>query len=362
MATAQEIVGQMQLTVPRVTNLFSDTFSVTSLTRSGSTVTAVTSTPHGFSTGNYVNIFGAIAAYQVISLTQVNNIATGVTAPGQPHDLTDNFQPTIVVTGANEPEYNGNALPFIHQANRNTFTYQISGNPSSPATGSNILMSDGGGGGYNGRFLITVIDAVTFTYTITTTPYSPALGNISVGGNVRISASSTFEKASESYTRKNPNELWAFIVLGAYEVSKDRHILNDGSYLYTPGQSYRQLMFQKMHIYVFVPATFEIAGRIARDQMEEVTFAFLRALIRYAPTNLLTDKTQYGITFLGHDIFFYNDAYLVEQFNFELPNWITYDDGVDPDPNHAYRDTYQYFNNSPQEVISTHVDQDDEPE
>jgi hypothetical protein len=68
-------------------------FLVTSITRSGGTATVTTSSPHGYSTGNEVEIRGA-------TQTEYNVIAT------------------ITVTGAS------------------TFTYAVSGTPASPATGT----------------------------------------------------------------------------------------------------------------------------------------------------------------------------------------------------------------------------------
>jgi hypothetical protein len=77
-----------------------DTLSVTSITRLGSTATATTSVPHGFTTGM-----------------------------------------TVSMAGASQSAYNGNKT--ITVTGPNTFTYTVSGTPSSPAGGSNKTVSVG---------------------------------------------------------------------------------------------------------------------------------------------------------------------------------------------------------------------------
>jgi hypothetical protein len=72
--------------------------SVTSITRSSTTAT-VTATAHGFTTGDQVNI-----------------------------------------RGANEPDYNGDFIVTVTDAN--TFTYTVSGSPATPATGT-IIANNG---------------------------------------------------------------------------------------------------------------------------------------------------------------------------------------------------------------------------
>jgi hypothetical protein len=77
MPKAYDIITQLKSTLPLYTNYFSDEFSVTSLTRSGTTVTAVTSTPHNLQTDYYVRIIDAITPFTLQSLTRSGNTATG---------------------------------------------------------------------------------------------------------------------------------------------------------------------------------------------------------------------------------------------------------------------------------------------
>ena len=97
----QNIVNQLQNAVPLQTDLFTTTVNVSSLTRAGSTITAVTATEHNLSTGYVVNIVGAKDPYPVADLTFNSDTGqvTGITSIA--HDLTVGFEQTFDITGAN---------------------------------------------------------------------------------------------------------------------------------------------------------------------------------------------------------------------------------------------------------------------
>jgi hypothetical protein len=358
MAKASEIISRLVDIAPKLTNLFSDSLAITSLTRSGAVVTAVTASAHGLVTGKYVNIVGAQAPVQVASITRVGDIATAITS--QPHDLTEGWQSTIKITGADQVEYNGDALPLLTVPNRTKFTYQVSGTPATPATGTNILLFDGADRGYNGRKQITVVDSTTFTYPITTTPLSPAIGSPVVKFNIRISGAATINRAIEAYTAQQSQKLWAYVVLGDTSVSKDRRIYNDANSSFTKGVEFRQREIQKISVYVITPSTDEIAGRAARDLMEDLRLVFYKAILRFRPASGLTDQTDFLIAFNGHGLVNYEGAYYIHQFEFETISDITAPDTAETETV-AFRDIDFTLANSPDELITTGVNLDDEP-
>lgn len=365
MAKASEIISRLVNIVPTLTDIFSDSLSITSLTNAGGLVTAVTATPHGLTTGNIVNITGAQAPVVITTLTSANGVATATTAT--PHDLTrapdEPFTPTIKVTGANQSEYNGIALETINIQNRLNFTYEITGNPVSPATGDLILLFDGRERGYNGRKTITVVNATTFTYPITTTPISPAIGTITVHKNVRISGSVSIERAVEAYSKQietTVKKLWAFVVLGDTSVNKDRMVYSNAVANVTPGSEYRQREIQAIKVYVVTPCTDQIAARAARDLMEDVKSIFYKCLLRFVPANGLVDTSQFGIAFAGNKIFAYEPPFYVHEFEFEIICDITEGDVLVPE-NVAFRDVDFTITNSPDELITNQVDLDESP-
>jgi len=165
---ASEVIQRLQRELPKITNLFSTQFSITSLTRSGSTVTAVTATDHNLVDDQEVLITGARELNPITSLTFSDGVVSAVTL--NPHDLTvpssqqlkeDNLFGfnKAVVDGAVETEYNG-VFTVSASINRKNFSYLITGTPTTPATGTIVLEQDFG---YNGRFSVTVINLTTFT-------------------------------------------------------------------------------------------------------------------------------------------------------------------------------------------------------
>jgi hypothetical protein len=356
---AANLVQQLQSTLPLYTSLFSDIFSISSLTRSGTTVTAVTTMPHGLITGATIVISGALTPITITSLTQSAGVATALTSSA--HDFTDNYTTTVNIFGANQPEYNG-IHNFIHQENRKTFTYEITGNPVSPATGTNIYVLENLKHGYNGAHVITRIDDVTFTYQITSTPASPALGTIILSSANRISATVSVERAKESYTPQTFNKLWLFIVLGSSSASKDRFVLTDNTAVVTAGQDYRQRIIDNISLYVFANSENETSGAVVRDLMQDLLNPILKSVLRYHFPSGFNDQTNFGITFAGHDIYEYNYPYYIHQYIFEDTFDITYPDTLNTDDSVAFRDIELNFLNKMNVVIAdTNVDLDDVP-
>ena len=123
---------------------------------------------------------------------------------------------------------------------------------------------------------------------------SPALGTITVKAGARISGGVNIEKIRESYTAKNTNKLWAFVILGDPTISKNRHVESDATDTQGSGDDFRQRMITPFGVFVFVPATSEIAGMQARDQMEDVRPFLYKSLLRVKFDTELQSETEYG--------------------------------------------------------------------
>lgn len=331
---AKQIVNQLRAVLPKYTDKFTDKINISSLTFSGGTVTAITSSVHGLSTGNIVNIVGALAPNTITSLTQTDNIATAITQNA--HDLTEGYQQTINISGANQSEYNGDKT-LLSVIDRNTFTFQVTGNPTSPATGT-ILLNEDKINEYNGRFQITVIDTTTFTYTIRGAPGSPASGTIVVKTKARITGAATIERAIEAYTKQNIDDYYIFVVLGALNANRDRYINVDATYRFTKDEEYRQTLIQSFSIFMIVPSKNQIAGRRARDEIEDIRWSLYKSIVGAKLDSGGSEGIRSGITIINDDIFDYNGAIYIHQFVFEITFDITNDDIISPSDNVAFRD------------------------
>lgn len=362
---AEDVIKQLRSRLPRFTNYFSDEFQIISLTRSGTTVTAVTSTDHNLQTGYYVHINNAITPFSINSLTRVGDIATAIT--NNAHDLTENWptdKPNVSIIDANEAEYNG-SHELLTVPNRKTFTYDVQGEPATPATGTPKLLSVLYIG-YNGWHQVIVINSTTFTYEIDTEPESPALGdNITARTRARISGAVTAQRALDSYTEQKYNELWAFVVPGNTVANKDRAVFTDSTAKYGKGEDYRQEIIAPFSIYIITPASNDIAGRHERDLMEDLLRPLTKSLLRFKfPTGLIEDPYS-GCIFSSHGFFDYVGSYYVHEFVFETTGWLVEADTLDFEPNVAFRDIFinygSSFETSNDIIMTDHVDLDDEP-
>lgn len=361
---SEYIIRQLYDNVPQLTDLFSDTINVSSITKTLNTVTVITSTAHGLQTGNVVSISGAKPVTKIVSLTQANGIATAIT--DQDHDLTEGFFPTVEISGAAQGGYNG-TFELLSVPNRLTFTYRLTSNPASPATSTgDILLLTAGLGTYNGRFQVTVVNPTTFTYQLPLPLYSPAIGNIKVKKGLRISGAATIERAIDAYTKQQTNKLWAFVVLDDTSVNKDRTIRSDAITTRTVADDFRMRLIKNFSIYVICPSTDTIAARTERDLMEDVEVVLYRSLLALKIPSLYTEQTWSLVTPIGNGTFAYTPAIYVHRYSFQLTMDLLIEDTAYNPRTRAFRDiTLNYFDFEDTQktnlIATADVDLDDEP-
>lgn len=335
----EDVIKQLQSALPKFTDQLTDNFDVSSLTRSGTTVTAVVTAPHLLTTGDFAFILGAKKAVPITTLTQTNGIANAETS--EDHDLTfsqaekDLKQLTYVdISGAVETDYNG-SHELLSAVNRRNFTYEIDSGASSPATGSPVLLEEEIG--YNGWHEVTVVDPTTFTYEITQTPQSPAAGTIEARLRPRISGAVSGEQAVDAYTKKLPNELWAFVVMGDKVANKSREVMSDATTTPGKGAEYRQLFIQPFSIFTIFPSTLYIAARQTRDAADDLVLPLFKSLLRVNLPTGFSEIPFSGTTFSTDRFSLYNNAIYVHEYEFETTGWITYDDTTNPEESVAFR-------------------------
>jgi hypothetical protein len=340
MIKAEAIAAQLQAALPQQTNLFSRAdIAITSLTRTGTTITAVTATPHGLQTNNNISILNAKTPIVISSITSIANPDGGATVTVTTetnHDFTENFGFTCEITGATQAAYNG-TFDVAKVPNRRTFTYIINSQPDSPATGTMFLLNNFLSG-YNGRKQVTVVNPTTFTYETTQEPLSPAQGTAILRSGVRVARAISWDRAMEAYTRQNANELWAFVVLGDLSISKSRRDGTDAIQTLASGDEYRSRLILPFSIYIYAPCTNEIAGGAVRDQMEDVRVALYKSILRTKFDPILKQAATYVTIATGDRFVQYNTAYYIHEFMFEIVCDITIGDTIAPSENVAFRD------------------------
>ncbi|MEE8341965.1 MAG: hypothetical protein V3S42_04570 [Candidatus Neomarinimicrobiota bacterium] len=338
-----DIIAQLYRELPQQTNLFTEELSVTSLTISGSVLTATTSVAHGLSTGDKVNIIGAVQPNAITSLTQINNQATLVTTFDHNVVLNQGIKANgavqdtfITVSGTSEADYNG-TKKVLSIPDRKTIIYQIENDPSSPATGAPVL-EEIISGIYNGMQVVTVTGTTTFTYTTPFTINADAIGTILFRKSHRISGSINQDRIEDAYTKQNLDKYWAFVVLDDVIVSKNRAVTSDADSSFKLQDDPRQRVLQNFSVFVAAPSTQEIAGRAVRDTMEDVNVFLAKSLLGFKSTSGFSEEVVSGISFDQHDIAFYNKAFYIHRFQYQTTFDITFSDSIGIGIERAFRE------------------------
>jgi len=358
---ASDIVSQIATVLPKLVDDFTDSLTVTSLSRSGLVATATTSTPHALTVGLQVSINGAQTPIEISSLVRVGIMATMTTATD--HDLTENAGFNVQIEGASEAEFNG-SFTLLRVPNRRTIVFQVSDSGATSVTGSPLLINGSNGfATYNGLFEVaSITTATTFTYSVTnSTMYTQARGTITARTNPRVSSAVTIERSLDGYTKQNINKAWLFVVLGDALASKNRNIDIDATDNIQRGNYFNQRLIQNVGLYVVIPASAEIAGRQARDRCEELLSPICQTVLA-AKFPSLVENSNNPLMITSHGLHDYNTAYYVHQYNFEATLQLGESDIYTPDDSVAFRDIglTQGFDIGPG-TISTEIDLDDEP-
>lgn len=361
---AEYVIRQLFSELPKHSDLFSDTIPMSSIVASLGVVTVTTAVPHGLVNNDYVTIQGITIENPIVSLTQINGIASAETANN--HDLTENWQDQVEIQGANEALYNG-MHDLLTVPSRTTFTYAI--DPLAPpvATGS-IFLRETICLTFNGSFQITVTSPTTFTYTALD-PNLTAIGIILpesfLRANHRVSGAVDLERMILSYTKQGNNKLWLFVVLGNVDVNRERSINTDVSALNSnESAGFRQRLILEFSIYAVTPSTQSIAGRYERDLMHDVFIAINKSLLLAKFRTGTSIPETSGVTTLGHGFANYANAYYVHEFRYQMTQDIIYqskdaNDTAGGPCTRAWRDVYlDRLNNNDVIIQQTYINLD----
>lgn len=339
---ARDIENRLQDELPKLTNRFTREVSLVSITPSGTTATATTSSVHGKSIGDIVYVIGAFAPVVITSITRVGTTATVITST--PHDLTENFFDTITLEGANEAEFNGTfAFKLTGKVpNRKKFTFQVADSGATSSTGNPLLVNPGSPFGYNGKLTVTSVPSTTsFTYELPITLTQAAnVDSASVVLGLRIYSAITADIAGRVFETKNVSgeELAAFVIVGDRIASRSRSSLNDSVDIGGVSGDNRQILLDAFTILVFQKVTDSTSGADERDTMDDIERFMIRSLGGWSPgTNFATDSKNV-VRFVSAGVEEYTGAIYTHGIEFQFVEEITSRD-LEIEPfNVAFRD------------------------
>jgi len=363
---AADVVRELKFWLPVFTDKFTDSIGVASIVSSGLIATVTTTVAHNLVSNDYVHIWGCLIPNAITQLAQVDGVATSVTTVN--HDLTEGYQESIEITGANESGYNGNHK-LLSVPNRRTFTFEVDSSTPSPATGSPLLLEDLKLYTYNGYHEITVLNATQFTFQLEKELGSPAYGNITMKVRPRITAAASLDEALKAYTRQSVNNLLLYVVLDNMIASKDRSEGTDAVVMVGNVVELRQLVVQQFHVYVFFPNKGRITNRKNRDDADEILASLGKCIIGNVFLSSFVELPNSVTVFVRSDfVSFVSDSTSivhVHDFIFEQTTYITQGDSLDNDKSVAMRDIYGKYKSSfidDNEVkFEGNINLDDEP-
>jgi hypothetical protein len=359
---ASDIILQLAAKLPALVDDFTTSVGVSSLTRSGTTVTVTTSAPHGLNAGNAVNIVGAQTPISITSIDRVGIVATLVTSSD--HDMTEGAFTQVEISGATEAEFNG-TFTILSVRNRRTIDFQVTDSGPLSATGSPLLLNGFSVlQSYNGlKSVTTAPSTVTFTYEVTdSTLFTPAAGTIVAKTSPRISGAATDERAIDSYTKQGNGDAWLYVVLNDVVGNKSRALDIDSTANIGRSSHFKQYASQTVSLYVFIPASEQISGRKARDRAEELLKPICQSVLFSKFDSLLTNGKYNSLMFNEAGFHAYNTAFYVHRYTFEMTMLFGIGDTVGPDDDVAFRDiSMSQLHNVGTGVINSEIDLDDEP-
>lgn len=329
------LIQQFWQFLPQFTNFFSESVSVSALSAAGGTATA-TAISHGLSTGQAVNIVGAVQIVDVVTATY--DAPSGVLSieTAANHGQIESFdfrtsqaavtEPvTVQIEGFDQSDFNG-TFDLLSVPNRTNFTCQVEKDLGTTPTGGGKVLNYAFNA-FIGIKAVTVLDVDTFTYPITPTNTIATTGTIEAHFQFRIQASINSERALESYTKQATDKYVLFLTYGEQTVSKERLILNDANTTIRSGTRRRQRMLDSFNVLVIAPASTELAAVATRDNMDDIELAIFKTSLYLTPTPRFNAAEGFLFNFDSARDLLYNGAYLARIWTFQAQYDITDLDG-----------------------------------
>lgn len=341
---ASDIVTQLRVLLPQLTDKFTNDISVLSMTRTGTEILVICNEQHGLKVGQAFAITGTDVPIPA-SITRAGVIGTLVATTN--HDLTKSTSSTgynigaqtVRITGANEAVFN-DTFDILTIPNRKTITFTMADSGASSATGSPVLRdAESNLRDYNSIYEVKeVLKSTQFIFTHSVSGLPNPDGTIVIRTKPRISSGINIERLIEAYTQNEVDKYWMFVVLGDVNASQSRVIESDARSNIQSGADYRQQLIEPFSVYVVIPSKSEIAASDARDEASNLLRPILRSLLFSKFATGLYSDLQNSVQFTGHSMYDYNIAAYIHVYSFEQVADIYEQDTVEPDLDVAFRD------------------------
>ncbi len=319
-----EVVLQLQLILPKFTDYFSRTLTISSITAAGGVATIVAPS-HGLAN------LAPITISQVTQNTAINSVSKdgflftfGTVAV---HDLTFDYPgyENVKLAGFTDSVWN-DLFKLMAVPDKNTFIVQ-STNSLPTLTGGESLLEERIDG-VNGRYAITLVDPNTFQITGNFEDGTYTDGTIKAA--VRIAGSVSIDRALDQYTAMGDGELWIFVVMGDAVVSKNRTAYNDATATIAPNEDIRTRIVDSFSVFIIQSVKAEIAAVDAVDiARHDLLSPICKSLFGSIFSTGLSGAGDFRAILTGHNFIEYMREWFLYQYTFESTSDLTLEDAVD---------------------------------
>ena len=312
------ILNHVQEYLPRLTDLFSNNIVVAGEIIAGTPqVLQITEVSHGKVAGDKISLIDGKIDNNITSVQLFTDPAGNTLrfTTGTPHDLTLGYSASVELSGFTDSGLNS-TFSLVDVPDRNTFEISYDTLPS--LTGTEVLR-EFWEVGINGIFTIDrKIDDDTYEIDLNDSPIFSlgVLPSLKRVGELRMSVAIDAERVRASYTKRNANELWLYIIMGDSAASKSRTTKTDATANNTSQNESRILMINTFSIMVVFPTEGQTLGGDAVQLAWETIYQYMLSVaagISFDDFGLYSSVT----TLIDHGSSVYNNAFYAHSYTFE---------------------------------------------
>lgn len=328
-----DIVRQIQIVLPKYTDVLSTVVGVDSISSAGGVATVTTSADHGLTTGAPI-VFQNVSVRTPIDISWKDGLIYYFET-NLSHDLTERWHQTVALDGFDDPDWN-NSFTLARVPNRRVFG--VTNTLSAPVLSGGEVLLENRIDGVNGYHAATVTGPTTFTLTGDFLPGDYYGGKLSA--SLRVAGAIDLNRILDQYTKQGIDDVWAFVVpLDRVDVSKDMNAESDALSTMTPSDAFRLRVLDGFSLVLIKNTKQDMAAVAALDLFRHDLLApILKTVCGARFSTGLSTSGEFKAVLKTHGILQYNRAYLVYAYDFEMPADIKDDDTVLESDTRAFRD------------------------
>lgn len=332
-----EIILQLAVYLPQNDAKFTDNYSVKSITRSSNEFIVQLDEEHNLKPGHGITLLNSESVISISSSSRVSSVATFVTA--NDHDLTKGVHNTVTISGTSSTNFSG-TFTILDILDRNTVTV-VMPLPGAETSFGGVLHNVGGTAySYNGTYGVErIVSPSSFSVLDNRPTIAAPLTDTTtaIRARPRIAGGVDLEKFISMYTKQDDGKWWMFVLLEDVFASKDRDLQTDAIADQNSGSFFHQVVIQPFSLYVIKDVRDDVAGRSARDDIEDMFRGICKSTLWTKYDSHLGVGQQGKVHFMSHGKSMYDSALYVHAFSFQQSCDLSEMDIVAASPDIAFK-------------------------